>query len=436
VNRSGIIAWNNSLYEGKFERIESNRAIGWVRDANNPSRTIFVDLWIDGVKICTAAANEYRGDLALKAKGTGHHGFRIPLMGNLGAASIRITVSDLDLEIGCKSAEFIIGELQDKAREETISIQNLNVFFHLGKDDFVKSAAGLLGKDMWLFLAMDSNAVLNQIRSRSPIRQDDLSKYQTIMMERMARFSDLNIPYIFCIAPTKEIIYDDYLPDDFDIDLSLYPMNQITSCLDAVGFKTYPLHDSVKRARLIYESVFYRTDTHWNIFGAFAAYQQIFNLLSQHVHIGFMASLDDFSIKKQDGYRGDLADKPHLVFMPNYVNEFIKIRPGELPFSAFSESVSVIVSDGRFKSANVPDYLKVSKTRDTVIHETGDSSKPTILIFHDSFMINLRQFISPHFFRAIYIWKADVDFGIVERVRPDIVLHVMLDRFMRLVPNY
>ncbi len=254
----------------------------------------------------------------------------------------------------------------------------------------------------------------------------------------MRRFSKLGIPYLFFAAPTKELVCLDKLPDGMLIDENNFPMNQIVSAVADEGFVIRPLLGALTSSRLHRDGadVFHRTDTHWNLAGGYAAYKAILSEISEMLMAISPFNIDDFRFRKQFHYRGDLADKPKVVFLPGQKKELVEVAEGEFPSDMYDENIDTFDSSSlKYKNGFVDEYLKVSPTRDALVHENKSGVGPRIVVFHDSFMLNVFPFLSSHFSRSVYVWKPEPDFDIIERERPDIVVSVMLDRFMRLPPS-
>jgi hypothetical protein len=78
------------------------------------------------------------------------------------------------------------------------------------------------------------------------------------------------------------------------------------------------------------------------------------------------------------------------------------------------------------KLDNISLYVRQSLTR----HQ--DENLPRAVVLHDSFIHELRPFISEHFSRVRYIWDWDFNFytEIIIEENPDIVIEEMAERFL------
>ncbi|GBR67973.1 glycosyltransferase family 4 protein [Gluconobacter kanchanaburiensis] len=61
--------------EGAIDVADRYHIAGWVRDSDNPDRTVWLTVWVDGRPAGRIAANRFRADLRDAGFGTGRHGF-------------------------------------------------------------------------------------------------------------------------------------------------------------------------------------------------------------------------------------------------------------------------------------------------------------------------------------------------------------------------
>ncbi len=432
-------------YEGKLESIAGGKVSGWIFDRNSPQHTIFVDIWVDGRRVCTVAANETWAQISGLASPRDGRNFsaHLPTWVNLDKSrNIRVSVLGRGPDVPGWSMRWEPSTAAEGApKSNDVATFQSNVFFRLlsQQKEAKPGAKALIGKDGWLFLAHDSNAVIDQIQGRLQMKADQLLQYQRALQQRKEKFSELGIPYLFFAAPTKELVYSDKLPDGMRarLDERNFPLNRIISAVADGGFFIRPLLSVLASSRLQPRNtdVYHRTDTHWNLAGGHAAYDAILSEISETIGTIAPFKMSDFRFRKQINYRGDLADKAKVVFSPGQNKDLIVAADGEFASDAYSETVNVLEpSSLKYKNGVVDDYLKVSSTRETLVHENKSGVGPKIVIFHDSFMLDVMPFLSSHFSRSVYVWKPEPNFEIIEREKPDIVVSMMLDRFMRIPP--
>lgn len=428
------------MYEGKLEAATCAAVVGWIWDRNNPNHTIFVDVWIDGRIVCTAAANDYRVDLETKGIGHGRYGFNLTLPDWISASpphNLRVSVLGLGPDVPGWAAR--ISKRSPTSFEERVpSAKITTVFYHhhikpvLPKQSKVKA---LVGHNNWLFLANDSNRVLEQLKGRMPPTQKQLDEYRLLAGRRLQRFHDLNIPYVMFIAPTKELVYKDYLPEGICVDEASYPPNLLGSAMIQEGLHVESLLSALRSARSL-NDVYFKTDTHWNQIGGLIAYEEILKAISAKMPGMLGPVRKDFLFAPLANFRGDLADKGKVIAIPGD-DKLVSVADDEYDPELFSEVTPTVSGYVAYSQKIIPpEHLQISQgSRETSLFESQASSGPKILVFHDSFMLNVMPYLSNHFARSAYLWRPHLCYEAIERERPDIVISVVLDRFMRATPN-
>jgi len=83
----------------------------------------------------------------------------------------------------------------------------------------------------------------------------------------------------------------------------------------------------------------------------------------------------------------------------------------------------------------VPYAAKVSRLSNA--YESADRSLPRVVVFHDSFFNFIKQFMSEHFSRMVCFQSYNrVDFSIVDREKPDMLIYEMVESFTQKSPSY
>lgn len=257
----------------------------------------------------------------------------------------------------------------------------------------------VLGKDSWLFYrseAVQDGASMNDYLGISPLSPKDLETIKRNLERDYSEMSRLGIIYLVVIVPNKHTVYGEYLPENLRAlhESSSTRMDQLTDYLAGnPGLEIVDLRAPLKKAK-IQNPVYYKTDTHWNDYGAFVGYERIMHHLTKHF--------------------------PHL-------------RPMEI---APSDVMVYKCPTG----GDLPEMLAMADLWPEENHAGVDwPSNPPIprlgsLFFkHDSFGDNLYEPFYRHFHRVSglppftrFDWKR------LERERPDVVLHVLAERYINM----
>jgi hypothetical protein len=114
-----------------------------------------------------------------------------------------------------------------------------------------------------------------------PFSPVELRQWKRVLEERKYWLREQGIEYVFVLAPTKALVYPEYLPSNLQkagtndrvtryqqltrylrTNAAIHFIDLLPPLLEAKTKRDYPL-------------LFYKTDFHWNFYGAFIAYQAI-----------------------------------------------------------------------------------------------------------------------------------------------------------------
>jgi alginate O-acetyltransferase complex protein AlgJ len=434
-NQSPNTANIQADFEGKLEQAGPGEIRGWIWDRRD-NGPVFVSILIDGHPYCTVVADHHRADVAVAEKRGGSCGFGV----NLPDAVADGNLHHIRAVVLLSNPEYIIGEISTKvptARDKSQKSNfTQNAFYHNGKSaDRLMSARALVGKRNWLFLADDGNQVRKQIAGTLNLPAHFVGDYVETFKRRKEVFEKLGIPYLFFIVPTKEIVCMDRLPYGLPASEEAMPSAQVAKAVSEMGFPLRHLgkvlYDEEKNGR----TTFHRTDTHWNSNGAHKAYREIIRQASEYITIGDTLEENDFSRMTMLHWQGDLATKEKVSFL-EIDRPYLPYSPTAFAADDFFEDVERLVDlSGDVMDGDIPEHLKVSETRPNILKRNKNTLLPKAIVFRDSFTNLLVPMLSRHFSESVFLWKPDIDFSLVERERPDIVIQVVIDRFMARPPK-
>lgn len=251
----------------------------------------------------------------------------------------------------------------------------------------------VLGKDSWLFYrseALDDGDSLNDHQGAIPLSRRELDKLRQRLENNRRRFASLGIPYLMVIAPNKNTIYGEYLPDSIGKLGHTTRLDQFMTHLGPVQ-DVLDLRGALMQAKREYP-VYFRTDSHWNSYGAYTGYREIMRRLTDRFPQLAPASISESGVAVEKSLPG--GDLAQMLFMQDLLPE---------------------ENHTRFSLRSIP----------------GTPPMGTLLFRHDSFGDNLYPFLEPVFKKIINVAPfAPFRFDVIERERPQIVLHVFAERYL------
>ncbi len=177
------------------------------------------------------------------------------------------------------------------------------------------------------------------------------------------------------------------------------------------------------RAARAGEDLFYRTDSHWTFAGCHLAYREICRALGATPCPDLAAR--GFRETEISGDLGGRFDPPRTE----------RTRIHDLQRDAVRRYASPIV-EAR-EAAGRADTLHVGSH---VIYANAAARDPRrLVLFGDSYShfapLMLTIMLAETFSEVHFVWSTSVDWSYVERVRPDILLTEIAERFMFRVPD-
>jgi hypothetical protein len=260
------------------------------------------------------------------------------------------------------------------------------------------------GRDGWLYWA--SEGMLENYTGKAQFSQADLQNWQKLLETRRAWLAQRGEKYIFVVAPNKESIYPEYLPEWVVKSGAPGKLDQFLAHMRA--HSTVPVLDL--RPSLIAAKkdgpTYFTTDTHWNSFGGFIAYQQIIHALQPQMPGLQPLGLDAFDRTRTVGHGGDLAvciqqqdemqETQGITFKPRW------------PLAALKQTSTERATAG-------------------VATKNPDKNGKAV-IFRDSFAEALVPFMGYHFNEVLYIWQPQWDKELLEEEKPDLVIDEIVER--------
>ena len=267
----------------------------------------------------------------------------------------------------------------------------------------------VVGKDGWLFYTAEKNA--DDYQNVIPFSTDELARIQQNLDAVAEEYEKKGITFLIAIPPSKHSIYPEYMPDEIPVLGSESRLDQLISYLVLNGntqlMDLRPLFLKEKKEKQIY----YATDTHWNEYGAFLAYQEITKELSLTYPTIQPYPLSDYEVVEVKTTTLDIARNMGTTILkePKLKLEY----QGQLS-AAFRE---IRLGDRRILFSSIQ-----------------DSDLPRAIIYYDSFFFSTIPLLGEHFSRAMYIqnylggglWRLDW----VEEDDPDIVIVEFTERYI------
>ena len=261
----------------------------------------------------------------------------------------------------------------------------------------------VLGADDWLFTTRDR--AVEVYRGVHPFTERELGLWRRVLEDREQWLAERGMAYVFAIAPNKEAIYPERMPQRLD-RVGATRLAQLEQHLEGSDFKmldlTAALLEEKAAAAQLGQEVYFPLGTHWNDRGALRGYRDLIARVGESVPGVAPLPASAFTLTptadQGDSWAGRL-----------YMEDLLVQENEALSFERRARRVS---PDGAINE----------------VYELPDSDLPRAVLFHDSFAEHLRPVFAEHFSRLACFWVSDFDTAVVEREQPDIVIQLQVER--------
>ena len=229
---------------------------------------------------------------------------------------------------------------------------------------------------------------------------------------------------IYLMAPNKATVYPEFLPEWVlekkaeGVKTRLELLTEAMQDTDCTFINLTDYLVSKKTDGEFDEYYLYnKTDTHWNELGAYYAYEYLMNeVIAKDFPAAKAIPLSKFDVYKKEIGGGDMVWG--LGISATFCREnSVFVRPKDFEFSSGYNKPFAM------NAAN--DWTE--QKRETIIN---DSSLPTMVMYRDSFNMNMFNFLSENFSHAHYaaMYGHSVSYKLIEMLKPDYLIIECIER--------
>ncbi len=267
----------------------------------------------------------------------------------------------------------------------------------------------IIGKDGWFF--NNEPGSISDYRRLGQLPQEELAAISISMIQKNAWLQSKGIKFYVIVPPNKEMVYGDKMPECFAPREGL-GVNRLEFYGKHLGIHTNVVFINPTQALIDARKnrdVYYTTDTHWNLYGGYIAYQVLMERIKKDFPSIVPVQEKELTFSSFYNSEGDLA------MLSGLQNVYQR------------KEVSIEFRDPS-KQLSMP---KLSSIRlDYKDNKTVDGSKLKLLMFRDSYANYLIPWLNLHFKDATYLWSYEFLDKVIEEEKPDVVIFESLQRFM------
>ena len=290
-------------------------------------------------------------------------------------------------------------------RNGLISINSAIQYFAFNKssDDRV-----IVGKDNWLFYSFVSDGdPVSCYMGTNLLTEDDLKAIADNCVSQRDFLAEQGKEFVIFIAPNKERIYSEYMPEKYGEPADMYVALQIVNYLrENTDLRVvYPYEELIESKDKVDNNIYYLTDTHWNFVGGYIGSVELLKELGID-----MPSIDDdaISITKGENTSGDLAGMLNM-------NKFLKNTDSEYNVEGYNKHDMETINDD-FNTTKI-------------YHSTGADERK-LYVYRDSFASYMAPYIGSQFNDTYMRYFGSYTYEDFEEQNPDVFVYETVERYV------
>lgn len=272
------------------------------------------------------------------------------------------------------------------------------------------SKSVIVGKDGWLFYkgsqVMDEDPV-GDYRGTNLFTDEELAQIAANMQHTKDFLAERGCEFAILIAPNKERMYDEYMPDEYGDPAQYNRIVQVTEYLrehtDVTVVSPYETLLAYKQEHPE-DLLYYTYDTHWNNVGSYLGARELATALGWE-----LPELDKVTKTLSSPPVGDLSG---LLGMGDY------LKGGQI-YTLSDYSPHTL---DRQVSSDLSEFVYTNTA--------GDGADEKLFIIGDSFSTMMSPYIASHYNNTYLNFYFNYTGEMLERENPDVVVFETVERYL------
>ncbi|HBI15066.1 MAG TPA: hypothetical protein DDY20_06075 [Desulfobulbaceae bacterium] len=280
----------------------------------------------------------------------------------------------------------------------------------------------LTGKEGWLFYS--GERVLEDLIGQHPLRREQLALLAARIRDTRDWLEQKGISYMPVVAPNKQSIYPEYLPDHYQQARKTSRLDQAVATLSrdpaTAILDLRPVLLRNKGDLRLYD----KTDTHWNQLGAYCGYRELIRVAGSLFPEADMQVYFSVGARWREDPAGDLAQ------LSGRSDTLQEKRPEVIAWFQAREHELNLSLQQLFLLEQMKPFLTVRQGK-----------KLRVLVLHDSFMNPMKPFLAESFGEVLFLWKyfdpnveiflnREVMDRLLAEFKPDLVIDQIVERHL------
>lgn len=277
-----------------------------------------------------------------------------------------------------------------------------------------------IGNDGWFYYTYDNNLAIST--GKYPLSEETLAAILQNHLAVQRKLQARGIDYVVVLPTSKVSIYPEHMRYGSG-EVRTTPVDIVADYLEKNSdLKVVRLKEELLEAKKS-EQVFYKTDTHWNQYGAYVAYRKIIEDMRQWGLCNSKPIDVDFVDAE---YTGEFGAMMGIALEAEKTRNSLIIEPKAIK-NANTESFAVLQSVLQTEGIHNPCYH----------YENTAINAPKVMMYGDSMFgsWNATELLAENFSEFTYIWDGNIRESLLDVMQPDIVIYELTERYLNVFPS-
>ena len=235
--------------------------------------------------------------------------------------------------------------------------------------------------------------------------------------------------FFFVIAPNKNSVYSDYMPEGYKL-ATYRRYDQFVEILEDAGITAVDLRGPMIAAVKANpkENLYYKYDTHWNNHGGYVAYRATMDLIDEAFPSVVIHDRSEYQINYAETYMKDMAWYLGCYDKVKDYGPVYTLKSGKTAKLSFYQEKQ---GWGQFQFAHIAADGYSDKLYYYQYTNEYNKSAPNIYIMRDSYSIAMVPFLKDSFYKSTYNWTFEFSKSAIQKADADIIMVIVAERNLR-----
>ena len=293
-----------------------------------------------------------------------------------------------------------------------------------------------VGADQWHIIAGGSYQFHLEYTLNDYLRSNSYSDIQLRALTKRLKTRAENLKndlpdseIIYMIVPSPATTYPETMPSDYVPQNRDSRLEQVTEAITNAGIKVIDLRPVFEEHKNDEYKLYWKTDSHWNDYGSFIAYTELFDYISEKHPECAPRSFDEFNWAEDYYLGGDIATYLEYYGIDGYAYNDTPMREYNVLRTPKFEMPEVISSVRRYVSDRRLTYDPSTVQNQRTI-QTNRPGLPSAIVMRDSYSSQLYDILAERFDTTWYksMWDFTFSNSEMKQKKPDYIIYILVER--------